>query len=282
MAIRTPQPRLTAAFALLGFAACGSIDPPPPVPAPDPLVVENPAPEPETDSQREPERPLQERWLSPFAVSSAGRIIPLEPRRVSVIHSDPSMASVATGGDGDAPAPTPPAEGASRPPTPTAAAPGGIAGSGAARTPPRAAPADPSGEAEAEAARPVRTEPEASPEQEPTPRPEAAAPPAPAGPTGSHLVQRGETWSGIARRYRVSTRALAEANPTVEAERIRVGQTLRIPAASPAAPARTHVVSSGDTLWGIARRYGVAAEEIRQLNRLPDDRVRLGQTLLIP
>jgi LysM repeat protein len=50
----------------------------------------------------------------------------------------------------------------------------------------------------------------------------------------------------------------------------------------PPAPIRTHRVQEGDTLWGIARRYNVAPEEIRELNRLSDDRVRLGQTLVIP
>jgi LysM repeat protein len=108
------------------------------------------------------------------------------------------------------------------------------------------------------------------------------------------VVAAGETFSGIASRYRVAPAALRAANPDADMERIRVGQTLRIPAPGaaaapaaarprPAAPAaRTHTVVSGDTLFGIARRYGVSPAAIRLANNLRDDTVRLGQTLTIP
>ncbi|HEX6071291.1 MAG TPA: LysM peptidoglycan-binding domain-containing protein, partial [Longimicrobiaceae bacterium] len=81
---------------------------------------------------------------------------------------------------------------------------------------------------------------------------------------------------------------LAAANPDVDPERLRSGTVLRIPAAgttpAAAAPAATriHTVTRGDTLFGIARRYGVSAAAIRTANRLTDDVVRLGQTLVIP
>ena len=45
---------------------------------------------------------------------------------------------------------------------------------------------------------------------------------------------------------------------------------------------RTHVVREGDTLARIARRFHVSAEDIREANGLRGDRVRLGQTLIVP
>lgn len=48
------------------------------------------------------------------------------------------------------------------------------------------------------------------------------------------------------------------------------------------AGARTHVVAPGDTLYGIARRYGVSAQKIREANRLESETVKLGQKLVIP
>ncbi|UCF05635.1 MAG: N-acetylmuramoyl-L-alanine amidase [bacterium] len=45
----------------------------------------------------------------------------------------------------------------------------------------------------------------------------------------------------------------------------------------------THVVSSGETLWGIARSYGVTVKQIRTLNRLKkSSRIQPGQKLQIP
>lgn len=99
----------------------------------------------------------------------------------------------------------------------------------------------------------------------------------------THKVEWGETWYGLARRYEVSPGALAAANPEVNPERLRSGQVLRIPSPTGAATGqRTHRVGPGDSLWGIARRYGVSMEQIRKANRLDNDRVRLGQTLVIP
>jgi N-acetylmuramoyl-L-alanine amidase len=49
-------------------------------------------------------------------------------------------------------------------------------------------------------------------------------------------------------------------------------------------PARqvSHVISRGDTLSEIAERYNVSMSDIRVANKLPNDRVRVGQTLRIP
>src|SRR5690606_34041550 len=96
----------------------------------------------------------------------------------------------------------------------------------------------------------------------------------------SHRVERGDTWPEIARRYGISQRQLGAANPDVDPERVRVGETLDIPAAG--GGDRVHLVGPGDTLWGIARRYNVPAELIREVNGLTDERLRLNQSLVIP
>ena len=46
--------------------------------------------------------------------------------------------------------------------------------------------------------------------------------------------------------------------------------------------ATEHVVRPGDSLWGIATRYGVSQDAIRATNRMPSDQVVLGSTLIIP
>ena len=53
---------------------------------------------------------------------------------------------------------------------------------------------------------------------------------------------------------------------------------------APAADARTHVVVKGDTLSGIAARYGVTVTALVAANRLPSERatLRIGQRLTVP
>ncbi|MCZ6657803.1 MAG: N-acetylmuramoyl-L-alanine amidase [Gammaproteobacteria bacterium] len=44
----------------------------------------------------------------------------------------------------------------------------------------------------------------------------------------------------------------------------------------------SYTIESGDTLSGIAARYGTSAESIRRVNGLSTDRIRVGQVILIP
>jgi hypothetical protein len=46
--------------------------------------------------------------------------------------------------------------------------------------------------------------------------------------------------------------------------------------------ARTHTVQEGDSLWKIARRYHVNLDELRSINHLEKDRLKLGMVLKIP
>jgi membrane-bound lytic murein transglycosylase D len=109
----------------------------------------------------------------------------------------------------------------------------------------------------------------------------------------THTVEPGESLWRIARRYGVSVGAIQEANGMRD-ETIRPGQTLRLPggagspvassaaAAAPAAAAE-HVVQSGETLWGIARRYSVSIDSLRAANGLASEApLQPGQKLRIP
>jgi LysM repeat protein len=45
---------------------------------------------------------------------------------------------------------------------------------------------------------------------------------------------------------------------------------------------KTHIVRPGDTLFSVASRYGTSVGELHSLNRLTDDTLDIGETLLIP
>lgn len=100
-----------------------------------------------------------------------------------------------------------------------------------------------------------------------------------------HVVKRGETLSGIAQSYGLSTSQLSTYNH-LKKPGVWTGQRLKIPASSsthtaPARPAR-HKVVRGDTLSDIASHYGVSMADIKRANHLKSGEVQLGQTLIIP
>ncbi|MFO7259939.1 MAG: LysM peptidoglycan-binding domain-containing protein [bacterium] len=101
-----------------------------------------------------------------------------------------------------------------------------------------------------------------------------------------HTVRRGETLSHIALRYGTTVEALRAANGWIDPRRLRVGQRLRVPASrrvqASAAATRVHRVRPGDTLWALARRYGVTVSQLRAWNGLGrSDRILPGQRLRV-
>jgi LysM repeat protein len=127
-------------------------------------------------------------------------------------------------------------------------------------------------------------------------------PPAPAPVTTRYVVQRGDTLSAIARRYGLTTAALAAANGITNVNFIYSGQVLTIPAGSgpapqptvppsvpptqappPATGGRTYVVQRGDSLGAIARQHGVSVSALAAANNIRNaNLIFVGQVLTIP
>lgn len=103
-----------------------------------------------------------------------------------------------------------------------------------------------------------------------------------------HRVKRGETLSHIARRYDVSQSQIQRWNSMGRSTQIKAGQRLRI-GETPTERARvanrgsTHTVRSGETLIGVAKRYGVSLSALSSANGLSTSaKIRIGQRLRIP
>jgi len=113
-----------------------------------------------------------------------------------------------------------------------------------------------------------------------------------------HVVREGETLSGIAQRYHVSVSLIRAANNNIDPRRLRIGKRLVIPvsaaartrAASGRAPAptppvpgvRSHTVRQGESLWSIARHYGVALDDLVRWNGLDrSDVLKVGQRIAV-
>ena len=51
---------------------------------------------------------------------------------------------------------------------------------------------------------------------------------------------------------------------------------------APSGPTTTHIVTTGDSLWGLSRKYGTTVEAIQQANGLSGNTIQTGRTLQIP
>jgi membrane-bound lytic murein transglycosylase D len=102
-----------------------------------------------------------------------------------------------------------------------------------------------------------------------------------------HVVVAGETLSAIARRYDSSVRALQTTNK-INGTNIGIGRELLVPYAAEEIHSVTdsrsnqHTVVQGESLWSIARQYGLSHGALAAQNNLPLSVVlQPGQRLLV-
>jgi membrane-bound lytic murein transglycosylase D len=120
-----------------------------------------------------------------------------------------------------------------------------------------------------------------------------------------HTVKRGETLTTIARRYGLTSQQLRDANE-LRITKVTRNQTLMIPqrpasalpsasasrptsmarpmasaGASSSSGAQTYRVRQGDTLSSIARQFRTTIGDLRRLNQLSSDRIKIGDRLTV-
>ncbi len=112
-----------------------------------------------------------------------------------------------------------------------------------------------------------------------------------------HTVQSGDTWYGIARRYRVDVNELARANQMQAEDKLKVGQQLRLPSPGQMAnhPSNAevlkekptqgntsfHRVKPGETLYGISRHYEISVKELMEWNQKETFDLTVGEELRV-
>ncbi len=97
-------------------------------------------------------------------------------------------------------------------------------------------------------------------------------------------VQKGEGLYRISKNFGVSQEDIIKANPKLETEGLKLGQTIRIPVVKKADTSQyiQHEIQPKETLYSLSKRYGVTIEAIQQLNPEVSKRMPIGATLLIP
>ena len=133
----------------------------------------------------------------------------------------------------------------------------------------------------------------------------------------TYIIQRGDTLSKISKRYNIKIDAIKANNPQIKNDIVRLGQKIKLPgkvdvgdqtvptgafasgqtkkpapaaaAKKDPAPAKTYtgatkeyIVKNGDTLGGIAIASGLNVRQLKELNGLTKDVIRVGQKLKVP
>ena len=114
----------------------------------------------------------------------------------------------------------------------------------------------------------------------------------------SYKVVKNDSLWAISKKYGVSVSSLKKAN-SLSGNTIYVGQTLKIPSSSKttsfksttktssktaavkatATSSTTYKVAKGDTLWSIAKKYGVSVSALQKANNLSSSLIYIGQSL---
>jgi len=114
-----------------------------------------------------------------------------------------------------------------------------------------------------------------------------------------YVIVKGDTFSTVAKKFHVSVKALLDANPSVEPTKLKIGQSVHIPAVTSTNTAaasttstasgtdtntggKSYTVKSGDSLTKIATEFGVTLKALRSANNLKTDKIVVGQKLSIP
>ena len=128
--------------------------------------------------------------------------------------------------------------------------------------------------------------------------------PAPQSEFTTYIVQRGDYLAKISKKFNIRVDAIRKANPSIKKDVVRVGQKIKLPGkvevgeqkvpqvATSSKTAKTfkayegatkeYVVKSGDTLGAIALGCGLSIRQLKNLNSLSSDVLRIGQKLKVP
>ncbi|MFI5626609.1 LysM peptidoglycan-binding domain-containing protein [Nocardioides sp. NPDC051685] len=97
----------------------------------------------------------------------------------------------------------------------------------------------------------------------------------------TYTVVAGDTFSGIAKKFGVEVAELMAHNGYEDPTKLLAGSEIKIPAAKP--KLKKYRVVAGDTFVGIAKKFGVTAEELMAHNGYEDPtKLLAGTTIEIP
>ena len=102
-----------------------------------------------------------------------------------------------------------------------------------------------------------------------------------AGTLNTYTVKAGDTLYSIANKYGLTVSELEQLN-NLTSDVLSIGQILNVSNSVIPTPSNTYTVKSGDSLYSIAKQYGITVDALKSANGKTSNLLSIGEVLIIP
>lgn len=95
-----------------------------------------------------------------------------------------------------------------------------------------------------------------------------------------YLVHHGDTIFSLSKKFKLQQDEFKKINELSGTADLKEGMIVRVKKPSQIKD-KVHVVKSGDTLFSIAKRFGIKRDQLIKMNKMKSDSVKLGQKLIV-
>lgn len=97
----------------------------------------------------------------------------------------------------------------------------------------------------------------------------------------TYTVKAGDTLYSIANKYGLTVNELKQLN-NLTSDILSIGQVLNVSNSVVSTPSNTYTVKSGDSLYSIAKKYGITVDALKSANGKTSNLLSIGEILVIP
>ena len=98
--------------------------------------------------------------------------------------------------------------------------------------------------------------------------------------TTTHTVKKGDTLYSLANQYNTTVDQLKALN-NLSSNTLTIGKVLKLPTKQ-STNTNKYIIQKGDTLYSIAKQNNTTIDKIKELNKLTNNTLTIGNTLLLP